>query len=390
VVQSAEEMGAAAAATVSAALAPPGQVATLIVPAVLSWSAAGEPGAAVPKPVWPVPSADAVREAARILRSGEPAALVVSGGALLARGMEAAGRVAAATGTRVFLHRFAARYHRGAGRFEATRIPYFPEPAEEMLAGLKHLILVETAPPVSFFAYPGRRSCPAPEDCALHTLASIEEDGTAALEALVEELGAGKAQAPVAEARRPEVARDGELTAAAIGGTLAALLPEGAIISDEMVSSGEPVWEALRGAAPHSYLPNPGGAIGQGLPLAVGAALACSEGKVVALEADGSGMYTLQSLWTMARERLDVVTVIFANRRYRILDIEMRRTGADGFGPKAEDLIDIGRPDLNWVKLAQGMGVEAGRARTPDEFASLLGAAMKRRGPWLIEAVLGQ
>jgi acetolactate synthase-1/2/3 large subunit len=302
--------------------------------------------------------------------------------------MEAAGRVSRATGARVFLHRFAARYDRGAGRFEATRIPYFPEPAEEALTGLKHLILVETAPPVSFFAYPGRRSCPAPEECLFHPLASAEQDGTAALDALVGELGAGKVQASVVAGQRPNIARGGALTAELIGRTLSALLPEGAMISDEMVSSGEPVWEALRAAAPHSYMPNSGGAIGQGLPLAVGAALACPEGKVIALQADGSGMYTPQSLWTMARERLDVVTVIFANRRYRILDIEMRRTGADGFGPKAEDLIDIGRPDLNWVKLAEGMGVEAGRAQTADEFARLLGAAIEQRGPWLIEAVL--
>ena len=161
------------------------------------------------------------------------------------------------------------------------------------------------------------------------------------------------------------------------------------MISDEMVSSGQPVWEALRAAAPHSYMPNSGGAIGQGLPLAVGAALACPERKVIALQADGSGMYTPQSLWTMARERLDVVSVIFANRRYRILDIEMRRTGADGFGPRAEELIDIGRPDLNWVKLAESMGVEAGRAQSADEFARLLGAGLERKGPWLIEAVLG-
>jgi acetolactate synthase I/II/III large subunit len=388
VVESAQAMGTAAAEAVRAAMQPPGQVATLIVPADFSWSAAGEPGAAAPPPSWPTPSIEAVRDAARILRSGEPAALVLSGGTLLARGMEAAGRVCAATGARVFLHRFAARYDRGAGRFEGERIPYFPEPAEETMAGLKHLILVETTPPVSFFAYPGRRSCLAPETCRVSTLAAVAEDGTAALEALAAECGAASLAAPATEARRPEVVRQGPLTAAAIGGTLGALLPEGAVISDEMVSSTDPIWEALRGAAPHSYLPNPGGAIGMGLPLAVGAALARPGSKVLALEADGSAMYTPQSLWTMARERLDVVTVIFNNRRYRILDIEMRRTGAEGFGPKAEGLIDIGHPDLDWVKLAHSMGVEAGRAETPDEFAKLLEAALKTSGPWLIDAQL--
>ncbi|HVN82536.1 MAG TPA: acetolactate synthase large subunit [Terriglobia bacterium] len=389
VVASAEEVGAATADVVSAALKPPGQVATLIAPADFSWSEGGEPAPAVPRPRNPVPSVEAVREAARILCSGELAGLLLSGGALLAPGMEAAGRVSRVTGAQVFMHRYAARYDRGAGRFEATRIPYFPEPAEEALAGLKHLILVETPPPVSFFAYPGRRSCLAPEDCLFHTLASTGQDGTAALDALVQELGAGNAQAPVITQQRPSIARGGALTVEMIGRTLSALLPEGAMISDEMVSSGGPVWEALRASAPHSYMPNSGGAIGQGLPLAVGAALACPEGKAVALQADGSGMYTPQSLWTMGREKLNVVTVIFANRRYRILDIEMRRTGADGFGPRAESLIDIGHPDLNWVKLAEGMGVEAGRAHTADEFARLLGVAMEQRGPWLIEAMLG-
>ena len=192
VVASGEEMGAATAATVSAALEPPGQVATLIVPADFSWSAAEAPAPAVPRHRASAPSEETVREAGRILRSGEEAGLMLGGGALLARGMKAAGRVSKATGARVFLHRFAARYDRGAGRFEATRIPYFPEPAEEALTGLKHLILVETAPPVSFFAYPGRRSCPAPEECLFHTLASAQQDGTAALDALVQELGAEK------------------------------------------------------------------------------------------------------------------------------------------------------------------------------------------------------
>jgi acetolactate synthase-1/2/3 large subunit len=168
--------------------------------------------------------------------------------------------------------------------------------------------------------------------------------------------------------------------------TIGALLPEGAIVSDEMVSSGERVWPHLAAAPRHDHLPVTGGAIGQGLPVALGAAVACPDRKVIALEADGSGMYTLQALWTMARERAGVVTVIFANRRYRILDIEMRRTGAAAVGPRANDMIDIGRPELDWVRLAEGLGVPASRAATADEFAARFRDAMRERGPCLIEA----
>jgi acetolactate synthase-1/2/3 large subunit len=167
-----------------------------------------------------------------------------------------------------------------------------------------------------------------------------------------------------------------------------ALLPADAIISDETVSSNEAIWPHLGGAARHDHLPVTGGSIGQGLPVALGAALACPDRKVVALEADGSGMYTLQSLWTMARERLDVVAVILANRRYRILDVEMRRTGAGAVGPRANEMIDLARPELDWVKLAEGLGVQVARATTADEFIREFRAGMNEKGPRLIEAVL--
>jgi acetolactate synthase-1/2/3 large subunit len=187
---------------------------------------------------------------------------------------------------------------------------------------------------------------------------------------------------------RPALPHGAALTPDTMGLALASLLPEGSILSDEMVSSGETVLQHLASAARYDLLPITGGAIGQGLPLALGAALACPRRKVIALEADGSGMYTLQSLWTMARERLDVVTVILANRRYRILDIEMQRTGAGAMGPMANDMVDIGRPDLDWVKLSQGLGVPATRATTADEFIAQVRAAVSQSGPALIEAVV--
>ncbi|HVX65501.1 MAG TPA: acetolactate synthase large subunit, partial [Bryobacteraceae bacterium] len=251
VLDRAGEMGRAASCAVAAATEPPGRPATLIVPADYSWSEAGEPGSPAPRVSRRGPSGEAVREAARWLRSGKPAGLVLSGSALSERGLRAAGRLHAATGARVFADRYAARTARGRGVFEAERIPYFPEPAQAALAGLARLVLVEAHPPVSFFGYAGVSSTLAPEGCAFHTLATPAEDGTAAQEALAEECGAGAA-APE-DGRPPELPRGEALSAEAVGRVLAAMLPEDAIVSDESVSSNEAVWPHLRHAARHEY-----------------------------------------------------------------------------------------------------------------------------------------
>jgi acetolactate synthase-1/2/3 large subunit len=382
------EIGGDASAAVQAACAAPGQVATLIVPADFSWSEAGEPGCALPRLSAPVPQVARIREVAAILRSGEPVAFLLGRGALLAAGFEPAARLAAAAGVRVFANRYAARCECGGGRGVPLRLPYFPEPAETLLAGLKHLILVESQPPVSFFGYPGRRSQLAPEDCAMHVLASVEENGAEALRLLARECGLDSAPLPPMPVSKPDWPSNGSLTTDAIGRVLAHLMPEGAIVSEEAVSSSEPILRHLAAGAAHHLLPVTGGSIGQGLPVAVGAAVACPDRKVIALEGDGSGLYTAQALWTMARERLDVVVVILANRRYSILDIEMRRTGVAQIGPRANDMMDLTRPDLDWVKLSEGFGVEAARATTVDQFAQRFQAALRQRGPSLIEAIL--
>jgi len=390
-------MGADAAAAVQAACVPPGQVSTLIVPADFSWSDAGEPAAgdcsSASQPCARRSAQfDCIRGAASVLRSGRPTGLLLGGASLLESGLHAAGQLAAATGVRVFADRNAARMERGMGRFAPLRLPYFPEEAEPVLAGLKHLILVESLPPVSFFGYPNRRSTLAPEDCSIHMLAAIDEDGTQALEGLVQECGAGSVAPPTDKASRSglrgESPQGAALTPDTIGQVLAAEMPEGSIVSDEMISAGEAILRNLAAARPYAHLPVTGGSIGQGLPVAVGAAVACPDRKVVALQADGSAMYTLQSLWTMARERLDVVVVILANRRYRILEIESRRTGAGQIGPRANDMMDLSRPDLDWVKLAEGQGVPACRATTADQFNALFREAVKQPGPRLIEALL--
>jgi acetolactate synthase-1/2/3 large subunit len=385
--ESAAQMGEAASAAVAAALGPPGKVATLIVPADFSWSEAGEPGGAASRPARPLPDSEQLRAAAGALRSGQRAGLILGGAALQAGGLRAAQRLRAATGARVLAHRYAARTARGAGVPSVERIPYFPEAAQALLAGFERLILVEARPPVSFFGYPGVRSTLAPENCVFDVLASDSQDGAGALEWLADELGAPQAESASENSPRPELPGGEPLTAGAIGRAVAALLPEGAIVSDESVSSSEAIWPHLAGAAMHDHLPVTGGSIGQGLPVALGAALACPFRKVVALEADGSAMYSLQALWTMARERLDVTVVILANRRYRILDIEMQRTGAGAVGPRAEEMIDLTDPEPNWVKLAQGLGLDAVRAATANEFIREFGAAIEVRGPRLIEAM---
>jgi acetolactate synthase-1/2/3 large subunit len=384
--ESAGKMGEAAAETVRAACLPPGQVATLIIPADYSWSDAGEPCTATSAPGRRAPCVDSIREAARLLTSGELVGLLMGGSAVLEEGRIAAGRLAAATGARVFASRYSGRMTCGGGKFTPQRLAYFPETASAMLAGLRHLILVESRPPISFFGYPGRPSYLAPEGCAIHELAPIGTDGVKALEILADECGAKFA--PPARETATDVATDNAaLTLDALGHALAALLPEGSIVSDEMVSSSDAILRRLASAATFDHLPVTGGSIGQGLPVAVGAALACPHRKVIALEADGSGMYTLQSLWTAARENLDIVTVILANRRYRILDIEMQRTGGE-MGPRANEMVDITQPGLNWVQLAQGLGVPATSAGTIGEFVKQFLAALGNGGPALIEAAL--
>ncbi len=384
-VESAGEIGEAASRAIAAAMEPPGQIATLIVPADFSWDPSRGPGPVVEPCRRPQVPLETLREVRRLLVSGEPVGLLLSGSALLENGLEAAGRLAAATGVRVFSHRFCARLERGGGLFAPRPIPYFPEPAEAALAGLKHLVLVESEPPVSFFAYPGRRSGVAPADCNFTVLATPERDGAAALQALAGELARKPAAFPTPS--RPDLAEGAPFTADTIGRVIGALLPDGAIVSDEAVSSGAAIWPHLA-AVRHTHLPVSGGSIGQGLPVALGAALACPDRKVLCLEADGSGMYTLQALWTMAREQLDIVTVVFANRRYRILEIEILRTGATEVGSAAAEMVDISRPDLDWVKLAEAQGVPATRAVTTDEFIAQFRAAVSDKGPRLIEAVI--
>jgi acetolactate synthase-1/2/3 large subunit len=275
------------------------------------------------------------------------------------------------------------RMARGRGRVPVDRVPYVVDTALQVLAGLNHVILVGAKPPMGFFAYPGKPSLMTPKDCAIHVLARPEQDGVAALQWLADEIGAPRVVPIKEEGPRPRIA-SGPFDSEAFGMTLAALLPENAIVCDDAVTSGRAVFPATFNAAPHDWIQSTGGAIGHAFPCATGAAVACPGRKVVGLQADGAGMFSLQALWTQAREKLDVVNVVFANRVYKILYGELRATGATP-GRASDKFFDLGRPDLDWVALAKGMGVEAVCVETLEGFADTFGAACGRRGPFLIE-----
>jgi acetolactate synthase I/II/III large subunit len=372
---------------ITAAIGPPGQVATLILPADVSWDEGAEP-AAMPAPTPALVASDeVVDEVARVLRSGKRTAILLGGRALRADGLLAAGRVAASTGCKLLTEVFPTRVERGAGLPAVERLAYVPELASVQLRGLQHLILVDTKSPVTFFAYPGKNSSLVPNGCEVHELAAPSADVTATMQALVRALDVEQVEPERQQLSRPERAT-GRLTAESACQTIGVFLPEGAIVSDESVTSGVALAASTVGAPRHDWLTLTGGAIGQGLPVAVGAAVACPERPVIALQADGSAMYTIQSLWTMAREQLDVTVVIFNNRSYAILNMELARVGAEAAGPKAKAQLDLGRPDVDFVEIAAGLGVSGRRVETAEGLTEALESAVAEPGPHLIEVVV--
>jgi acetolactate synthase-1/2/3 large subunit len=366
------------------AMGPPGKVATLILPADSSWSPASGPAPRLARRVPDVVPSDRITEVAKAIRTGQPVALLIGGRAMRAEGLLAAARVASESGARLLCETFPARQERGAGLPSVERLAYLAEFAQMQLQDARHLVLVDAAAPVSFFAYPDKASVLAPDDCQIHVLASGSEDPVQALMALAHELGAPEGVETPLPSRpgRPHGALDIETFGAAIG----AVLPEDAIVVDEANTSGLSIPAATAGCFRHDWLCLTGGSIGIGLPLAVGAAVAQPDRKVLCLEADGSAMYTLQSLWTMAREQLDVVTVVANNGSYAVLNMELSRVGAEAGGPKARAMLDISNPDLDFVSLAKGMGVPATRATTAEELTNQLERALTEDGPALIDA----
>ena len=361
-------------------------IATLILPSDASWRDGGV--VAGPLPVTPAPRVadDTIAEIAKVLGAREAVLFVFADGALTAPALADAHRIAAKTGALYLAENFNTLIERGRGRHPIARVPYSVDAAIALLRGIKHVVLVGAIDPVGFFAYPGKPSRVAPADAIVHVLAAPGEDGADALARLADAIGAPPIPAPVA--RQRALPARGAITSEAFGQTLTALMPEGAIVADESITFGFRFLPDTINAAPHDWMQVKGGAIGGGMPLATGAAVGAPGRRVINLQADGSALYTVQSLWTQAREKLDVTTVILSNRKYAILLDELRNVGVQNAGRTALDMLDLGSPDMDWVKLATGFGVEAGRAVNMEQFGDLFAVANDRPGPFLIEVVI--
>ncbi len=374
----ADAVGHDAAEAVAAART--GTIATLLLPADTAWTEGGVVGTPQPVPPRPTADASAIDAAAEVLRSGEPALLLLGGRTLTDATLRIATAIVQTTGAKMLAEMFNARMERGQGRPPIERIPYQIDAAVHSLEGIRHLILVEAKPPVGFFAYPGKKGRLWPDDCTVHTLADIGQDGVAALQALAERVGAGTPE--IAVTPRPAPAKEA-IAPETVATSIAALLPDDSVVIDEGISFGRGFSRFTHGAAPHLWLQVPGGAIGGGLPGAVGAAIGSGR-RVLAIQADGSAMYSITALWTMARCNLDVTVVILANRKYAILLHEYANVGANP-GRTAMDMLDLGHPDIDFVRLAEGMGVAAAQAGSMEKLNELMAASFERKGPFLIE-----
>ena len=374
------------AEAIAASLTPPGGGATLIVPNDCAWDEAGGPASPVaPRGARPV-AEEAVAASAAALESGEPAVLLLGGSALREVGLRRAAAIAERSGCRLAAETFIARLERGGGLPVVDRLPYFPEQIAEFLADTAHLILVGAREPVSFFGYPDGVAHPAPESCRVQRLAEPAEDILGALGTLADRLNAPARAQPRPAGERAE-RPTGPLHPGTIGAALASVQPDGAIVMDEAATTGFPYGALSQHCPPHTVLGLTGGAIGQGLPCATGAAVACPDRPVIAFQADGSGMYTLQALWTQAREGLDVTTVICANREYRILRVELGRADIRTPGPQAQSLTSLRDPEIDWASLARGLGVPGVRVETAEALTAELELAFAEPGPHLIEAL---
>ena len=384
--RTADEVAQDGARAIAEARKTPGRIATLILPADTAWNEASS-GAAVPTVPNPeTVSSNALDECARVLSTGEPVMLLLGNKGLRSKALEWAGRIAKKTGAVLHSESSAARTERGAGRVGVTRIPYVVDQALQVTRPFKHLILAGAKAPVAFFAYPGKPSHLMPEECKIHQLVGPEHNIEDGLRKLAEAVGALNSEADRQELSRPEPL-SGELTRDAIGASIGNLLPENAVVCDESITAGRNFHTYTQGCPPHDWLYGTGGAIGRVLPEATGAAVACPDRKVLCLSGDGSAMYTVQALWTQAREGLDVTTVIFANRSYAILHGELLNVGAEP-GPNTRAMFDLEEPALDWVQMANGMGVEAERVDTAEGFHRALEKGFNSEGPYLIEALI--
>ena len=386
--ESASSLAWDVATAVSKASEHPGRIATLILPGDTSWQEAGEPVLPPPPVAAPLaPDARRIDAVAGMLRSGEPALLILGNKATRGRALELAGRVAAITGARLGSQFFTARIERGAGRVPLERIPYAVAQATAFLQGFRHIVTLETTEPIAFFSYPDKPSLLKAPGTVVHTLSEPEEDSILALEMLFDALGGG-ATPPLLQPRIETAAPSGALTPLTIAHALAHALPEHAVLVDESLTTGRETMGHTMGARPHDLINNMGGSIGYGTPVATGVALACPDRRTFCMVGDGSAMYTIQSLWTQAREGLPVTTIIFANNQYAILKAEYAGMGAGTPGPQAMAMIDIDRPTIDWVAMARSMGVPGTSVATAEDFTAAMLRSVQEPGPSLIEVKL--
>lgn len=380
-------VGADAAAAIAAANTPPGQVATLIVPGDAAWDEGGVIGEIAAPTQRASIDPSTIDEIAKILKADSKTLLLLGGEAVFEKPLAFAGEVAVATGCDVLAECMNSRMQRGAGRLQVRRLPYPAHSAREVLEGYEQVILIGATEPFTFFAYPGKSSKLVPENCALYTLAAPEQDCVSALEMLADAVNAKPGTAIVNDLIRPE-RPTGPISPQTIAAALALLIPENAIVIDESITTGFQFPMLTANAPPNDWMQNCGGAIGIGLPLAAGAAIACPDRKVICLESDGSGMYCVQALWTQARENTDVTTLVFANRAYGVLKMELANVGAENAGPRAMDMLTLDRPNLNWVDIAAGMGVPAEQVETSEDLCRAMEKGLAINGPYLIEILL--
>ena len=383
----ASSVGSDVADAVVAARTAPGRISTLIVPADVAWNENGSIVALPPLSQPAMPNTQAIEQAIIMLRSGLPTAILLSGDGLYGAGLAAAGCIASVTGAKLFAPYPVTRVERGGGLPAVERVAYVLEQGIDQFKEFRQLILVGAEVPRAYFAYPGKDTCFLPTECLIHTLATASEDRVGALVAVAEALSPQKADSAARKPERPDLPH-GEITLSGLAAVVGAILPENVIVVDESMTSGRGMMAATKGAPQHDWLANTGGSIGIALPLAVGAAVACPDKRVLCLTADGSGMYTLQALWTMAREGLNITTVVFANKDYAVLKREFSYLGVGQPGQQARDMFEIGRPDIDWVELAKGMGVPGFRVNSLEGFANALEEGFGGAGPKLIEVPL--
>ncbi|MBP6012600.1 MAG: acetolactate synthase large subunit [Alphaproteobacteria bacterium] len=372
------------------AMRPNGGLSTLIVPADIAWSemTAGPKSAPWKRPPAKPVDMAAVREAAAALRSSEPRMLLIGGHAGLERPLALAAAIAEKTGAKLFADTFVPRLARGRGRARPDRVPYLGEMAVMMMQGYRQAVMVGTKAPVAFFAYPGKPSTFLSPECKTYQPWDTENDVMDVLTALAEEVGAKVG--PIADGgSTPEVPSSGPLNVQTFGDAFAALLPEGAIVSDEAITSGTWAQIASQNSAPHDWLALTGGAIGDGIPMAVGAAVACPNRPVINIQADGSSMYTFQGLWTAARENLHVITILFNNKSYGILNMELDRVGATAQSERSRSLLSLDKPVIDFTALGRAMGASAVRVEDAAGFVNAFKRALAEKGrPHLIEAIM--